>query len=246
MASKKDIIKNLREYSSDQLAEAIRNGVVSMYELSKSGNLTPLMRKRIESKLTETPVTEQNIQIQNNIESIPQNTGNSDEENEYNNNLIEPPVVPIQKVDIPDAKIDELVMPVSDITNEQYTVGTTLGFSENVLDNRGMFKRPFSFRGRIRRLEYGFSMIAIFIYSIIINSITLTIFQLNANPNIAIIFLIIIMYIPFYWLLWAQNCKRCHDLGNSGWWQLIPFYGFWLLFASGNDGENKYGNNPKK
>lgn len=245
MASKKDIIKNLREYSSDQLAEAIKNGVVSMYELSKSGNLTPLMRKRIESKLAENPGIEQHVQTQNNIEKSSSNIGNPNEDSDYTNVQIEPPVVPMQKVDIPDAKIDDLVMPVSGGANTQNTIETTFDFSENGLDNKGMFKRPFSFHGRIRRLEYGLSMIAIFIYAIIINIIIGTISQFSANPDGAIVF-IIIMYIPLYWFLWAQNCKRCHDLGNSGWWQLIPFYGFWLLFASGNDGENKYGNNPKK
>lgn len=51
MSRKNDILTNLREYSSDQIAEAINDGVVTMYELSKSGNLTPLMRKRIEEKL---------------------------------------------------------------------------------------------------------------------------------------------------------------------------------------------------
>ena len=51
MASKSDILNNLREYTSDQIAEAINAGTVTMYELSKSGNLTPLMRRRIEEKL---------------------------------------------------------------------------------------------------------------------------------------------------------------------------------------------------
>ena len=41
MSRKYDILTNLREYSSDQIAEAINDGVVTMYELSKSGNLTP-------------------------------------------------------------------------------------------------------------------------------------------------------------------------------------------------------------
>jgi len=52
-------------------------------------------------------------------------------------------------------------------------------------------------------------------------------------------------YIPLVWFLIAQNTNRCHDLGNSGWYQLIPFYGLWLLFAEGNTGGNIYGRNPK-
>ena len=45
----------MREYTSDQIAEAINAGIVTIYELSKSGNLTPLMRRRIEEKLAAKP-----------------------------------------------------------------------------------------------------------------------------------------------------------------------------------------------
>ena len=43
----------------------------------------------------------------------------------------------------------------------------------------------------------------------------------------------------------AQAVKRSHDLDNTGWYILIPFYGFWLLFAEGTRGNNKYGEDPK-
>ncbi len=43
----------------------------------------------------------------------------------------------------------------------------------------------------------------------------------------------------------AESVRRCHDVGRSGWWQLIPFYGFVLLFKGGDVGPNKYGADPK-
>lgn len=59
----------------------------------------------------------------------------------------------------------------------------------------------------------------------------------------AIIYLITL--VPFLWFILAQGCKRCHDRNNSGWYQIIPFYVLWMLFADGDVGENDYGPNPK-
>jgi len=99
-----------------------------------------------------------------------------------------------------------------------------------------MFKNPFSFEGRIRRTEFGISFIIALIAAVIIKEIGFS------SESAAIIF---IAYIPLYWFLWAQGAKRCHDVGNSGWWQLIPFYYFWLVFQDGLHGTNQYGENPK-
>lgn len=55
----------------------------------------------------------------------------------------------------------------------------------------------------------------------------------------------ILLIIPMLWFLYAQGAKRCHDLGHNGWWQIIPFYFFWMLFEEGNFSSNEYGDNPK-
>jgi len=55
----------------------------------------------------------------------------------------------------------------------------------------------------------------------------------------------LILCIPGFWFMWAQGAKRCHDRGNSGWFQLIPFYRLWMMFAESDYGPNEYGENPK-
>lgn len=99
-----------------------------------------------------------------------------------------------------------------------------------------MFKKPFLFNGRIRRTEYGLSYI-------IYMAAAITISFAVENSETAPLFGIAL--IPLLWFLFAQGAKRCHDRGNSGWYQLIPFYGFWMLFADSDFGENEYGPNPK-
>ena len=98
-----------------------------------------------------------------------------------------------------------------------------------------MFLSPFSFGGRIRRKEFGISGIIYFLVATFVNGII-------ASGEVPIIGL---AYIPMLWFICAQGAKRCHDLGKNGWWQIIPFYGFWLLFQDGQPGINEYGHNPK-
>ena len=55
----------------------------------------------------------------------------------------------------------------------------------------------------------------------------------------------LILLFPAYWFMWAQGAKRCHVRNNSGWYQIIPFYGLWMLFGDGDPNENDYGIDPK-
>ena len=105
--------------------------------------------------------------------------------------------------------------------------------TESIIEPVKMFAAPFSFDGRIRRTEYGLSFIIyIVLYAIVIGLV-------KASG------VFLIAYIPLLWFLWAQGAKRCHDRGNSGWYQIIPFYVFWMLFAEGDSNNNEYGNSPK-
>ena len=102
-----------------------------------------------------------------------------------------------------------------------------------------MFKNPFSFEGRIRRTEYGLSFIIYLVAYGIVAGIGAAAGRDGAGA------VMLLGLIPLMWFLWAQGAKRCHDVGNSGWFQLIPFYVFWLLFQEGEAGSNPHGDNPK-
>ncbi|MBO5629530.1 MAG: DUF805 domain-containing protein [Aeriscardovia sp.] len=81
-------------------------------------------------------------------------------------------------------------------------------------------------------MEYILSLL-IFIGADLICNLT---FGAPSNNGVYAIILIIL------WVfMLMQGAKRCHDIGNSGWWQLIPLYFIWLMIAKGDEGENEYG-----
>jgi FHS family L-fucose permease-like MFS transporter len=98
-----------------------------------------------------------------------------------------------------------------------------------------MFQSPFSFDGRIRRTEYALSYIIYMVAYGIINALAMSM----SSP------FIYLAIIPVAWFIIAQGAKRCHDRDNSGWYQIIPFYMFWMIFADSEVGVNEYGENPK-
>jgi uncharacterized membrane protein YhaH (DUF805 family) len=98
-----------------------------------------------------------------------------------------------------------------------------------------MFKKPFSFIGRIRRLEYGLTVIA---YVALILGV-------QAMDAIGMRF-VNLLTLPAIFMLWAQGAKRCHDLGKNGWWQIIPLYVIVLIFQPGTGELNEYGYPPRR
>ena len=100
-------------------------------------------------------------------------------------------------------------------------------------------KNLFSFEGRIRRRSY---WIQYFICTMIIGILSEATENGFDDGGLIIFFVI---FIPVYWILLAASAKRCHDLGHSGWWMLIPFYTLWLAFQNSQPGDNQYGQNPK-
>lgn len=51
-------------------------------------------------------------------------------------------------------------------------------------------------------------------------------------------------YLPFIAMLIpsiAVSCRRMHDTGRSGWFQIVPIYNLILACTPSNPGSNKYG-----
>ena len=100
-----------------------------------------------------------------------------------------------------------------------------------------ILRAAFSFSGRIGRTAYGLSLIICTLLSILILT---SILQTKGNTAF-----LVLLYIPIGWFALAQGAKRCHDLGNSGWFQWIPFYYLVLLFGKGDKEANYYGESLK-
>ena len=109
-----------------------------------------------------------------------------------------------------------------------------------------MFKNPFSFHGRIRRTEFGLSMLLFvlgYFLCYLLSSILATVLQIQLG-EFSLIFWF--LFTPVLYFIIVQGVKRCHDMGQSGWYQLIPFYCLLQLFKEGNSNGNKFGSNPKE
>jgi len=126
-----------------------------------------------------------------------------------------------------------------DTDNNTYNVSPTIPPNQSQTTKKRMFQHPFSFSGRIRRLEYCLTYLGYFLFCLPMNVME----EDEINPGFALIWLL--LFIPVVWIMLAQRAKRCHDRDNSGWYQIIPFYGFWMLFADGDKMINDYGFPPK-
>lgn len=120
-----------------------------------------------------------------------------------------------------------------------------------------MFKAPFSFDGRIRRIEYLLS-------SLLGGIVTAIAFWLGVGTALFGaasgsgsgfgfgMFIGFIALIAGLWFMIAQDVKRLHDVDKSGWLLLLVLVpivnialGLYLLLADGTVGPNRYGADPK-
>ena len=95
------------------------------------------------------------------------------------------------------------------------------------------------FNGRARRAEYWY----FFLFNIIISMVVNGIVRATGSSIIASIggLVSLVLLIPGI----AVSIRRMHDVGKSGWFNLIPIYNLILLVTEGTHGPNEYGEDPK-
>lgn len=206
--------------SAEEIAAAIKAGQVTLYELSKSGNLTPLKKRKIEEALSRPAPA---------VPPAPEAAGEPEAPAPSFNPVAPPPPVPEPDPVTPESEPD----PAPSVQQH----------------SPKMFQRPFSFKGRIRRTEYWLSGLIYGLFYGLMDFIFLVgaefIDEGAEEGGLVLVAISLLLFVPLTWFALSQNARRCHDLGHSGWWQLIPFYGFWLAFQNSRPGPNEYGECPK-
>lgn len=232
MPTKEQIINNIREYSASDIVLAIQSGELSLYELSKSGVLTPLMKKRIEEQLV--CISDNDSQA----ESLEPNAEPMDADSGFNNKSV-------SAIEQEEANVSPSIDEAANSPMHISVTESTVSIEE---EHPSFIRQLFSFKGRLRRLYYFLSIIGF--YALLILSIFFMT-ELSKDSVFCGVFGAVIMFFSV-WFIIAARVKRCHDRGNSGWWQLytcIPYAGavfdLILLFGSGDYDENKYGPNPR-
>ena len=107
----------------------------------------------------------------------------------------------------------------------------------------------FDFNGRSRRMEYWMFVLInsiISVFCILLDSMLGTVWSIGYGP--IYIWYGLAVFVPGL----AVAIRRLHDIGKSGWYYLlviIPIIGpIWLIIlfvTEGEQGDNKYGPNPK-
>jgi len=99
-----------------------------------------------------------------------------------------------------------------------------------------VWKKFGTFEGRARRAEYWYFVLfnTIISYALVFIDISAGTQYLNVVYSLAAL-------VPSI----AVGVRRMHDVGKSGWFLLIPIYNLILAVTAGDEGENKYGKDPK-
>lgn len=99
--------------------------------------------------------------------------------------------------------------------------------------------RPFSFRGRIGRGQFIVTFLAQYGFWLAI-LIVKELFLPDGMDHVYRRLLVVAAYLSLY-VCMAQAVKRCHDIGRSGRFLIVPFHVFVLLMKKGMQGDNEFG-----
>lgn len=129
------------------------------------------------------------------------------------------------------------------VNDGQATVQSThpTGFVDSV---RTVFSKFATFSGRAKRPEFWYFMLFNLVVGLVLFGIDGAIVGFSATfYPISTIYALLVL-IPTL----AVAARRFHDMGHSGWWQLlgiVPLIGAIIIFVwcarRGEDGPNKYG-----
>ena len=116
-----------------------------------------------------------------------------------------------------------------------------------------------NFNGRARRKEYWMYTLILTVLLIALMAIMFSALSLSDETRIETgpsgyltVLLFFVFLVAHFIPSLALTVRRLHDTGKSGWWYLIvfvPYLGNFVIFIftliDGDEGENKYGPNPK-
>jgi uncharacterized membrane protein YhaH (DUF805 family) len=116
---------------------------------------------------------------------------------------------------------------------------------------RGCYRKYASFGGRARRAEYWwYTLFNVILYAVMVTIGFLVDYLTGGQgvgPGVVIVTYLAATLLPTL----AVTCRRMHDTGNSGWWQLlavVPLASiavFVFAVLPGNPGTNQYGPDPR-
>jgi uncharacterized membrane protein YhaH (DUF805 family) len=111
--------------------------------------------------------------------------------------------------------------------------------------------KSFSFSGRARRKEYWMFFLFVIVIELLLGLLDHFLGTYSMEAGIGLLGGIFILAIVIQTI--AVGVRRLHDTGRSGWWlllNLIPVVGpiivLVLMILKGQQGENKYGPDPKQ
>jgi len=108
----------------------------------------------------------------------------------------------------------------------------------------GVFKKYAVFKGRARRAEFWWFVLFDVIFSIIISIFdTVSDLYIRGDTGKLITIWNLVTFLPAL----SVTVRRMHDCDKSGWFMLIPIYGYIILpCTNGTSGPNRYGPDPKE